>query len=305
MTESTNHAADSPAAHEVVARTTRGGIVVRKVATLHGAEAVAVYFHIRSNRDDRCTVRIADAIPQSLRGNEVEFHPNYDPVNWSQADGSVVYAATVPPDADRTTVYGVVVDDPGQLELFSAEPGVEVDGNETADSTANGSDGGSFLFGSAEDAARSTTDPTGEDPVASDPEPVSTTDSTGQADRPAADSGPVAALVWEVRRRDLTESERTALREALDLDGFEAVQSELDVLRETVETLRGEVAAADRQAADVDRIESQVEALSDTLDRRHASLADDLEEIEAALDREARWRSQLRESLEYEPGTDR
>lgn len=305
MTESTDHAADSPAAHEVVARTTRGGIAVRKVATLHGSEAIAVHFNIRSNRDDRCTVRIADAIPQSLRGNEVEFHPKYDPVNWSQADGSVVYAATIPPDADRTTVYGIVIDDPGQLDLFSAEPAIEVDANETADSTANGSDGGPFSFGTSEDAARSTTDPTDEDSVASDPESESTTDSIGQADWPAVDSGSVAALVSEVRRRDLTESERTALREALDLDGFEAVQSELDALRETVETLRDEVAAADRQAADVDRIEAQVETLSEALDRRHASLTDDLEQLEAALDREARWRSQLRDALEYDPGAER
>lgn len=305
MTESTDHAADSPAAHEVVARTTRGGIAVRKVATLHGSEAVAVHFKIRSNRDDRCTVRVAETIPQPLRGNEVEFHPKYDPVNWSQTDGTVVYAATVPPGANRTTAYGIVVDDPGQLDLFSAEPAVEVDANETTDSAANGSDGGSFSFGTPEDAAKSTTDPTDEDPVVSDPEPVTTTDPTGRADRPADDSGPVAALVSAVRRRDLTEPERATLREALDLDGFEAMQSELDTLRETVETLRDEVAAAERLAADVDRIESQVEALSETFDRRHASLVDDLEELEAAIDREARWRSQLRDSLEYEPGTER
>lgn len=225
----------------MVARITRGGIAVRKVATPHRSEAVAVYFNIRSNRDDRCTVRIADAIPQSLRGNDVEFHPRYDPANWNRADGTVLYTSTILPDADRTTVYGVVVDDQDQLDLFSAEPAVEVEANGAADSTADGSDGGSFSFGPSDDAASSTTDPAGEDLAASDSEPVSTTDSTGRAGR----------------------------------------------------------------AADVDRIESQVEALSASLDRRHASLADDVEELEAALDREARWRSQLLDSLEYEPGTER
>lgn len=302
MTESTDHPADSPAAHEVVARTSRDGIAVRKVATMHDSEAVAVYFNLRSNRDDRCTVRITDAIPEPLRGKEIEFHPEYDPVHWSQADGTVVYAAAVPPDADRTTVYGVLVDDQSQLDLFSAEPAVEVDANETADSTPNGSDGGSFSFGRPEHATDSTT----EEPVASDLDTESpTSGSTGRAEQATDDSGIVEALVSEVRRRDLTEPERTALRKALDLDGFEAVQSELEALRETVETLRDEVAAADRQAADVDRIEAQVETLSEALDRRHASLTDDLEQLEAALDREARWRSQLRDVLEYDPGAER
>jgi hypothetical protein len=134
MTESTDRPADSPAAREVVARANHGGIAVRKVATMHGTEAVAVYFSIRSIRDDRCTVRIADAIPEPLRGNEVEFHPKYDPVNWTLSDGTVVYAAMIPPDANRTTVYGILVDDPSQLELFSAEPAVEVtdSGRETS-----------------------------------------------------------------------------------------------------------------------------------------------------------------------------
>lgn len=302
MTESTDHAVDSPAAGEVVSRTTRGGIAVRKVATLHGPEAVAVYFTLRSNRHDRCTVRIVDAIPEPLRGKEIEFHPRYDPANWSRADGTVVYDATVAPDANRTTVYGVAIDDSSQLELFSAEPAVEVESNESADSAFAGSDDGSFSFAGSDGPA----DSTAEAPVEPDLNTGSAASgSAGRAEQTPDDTGVLEALVSEVRRRDLTEPERRALREALGLDGFDAVRSELDTLREAVETLRDEVAAADRQAADVDRIEAQVEALSEVVDRRHASLTDDLEALEAALDREARWRSRLRDSLEYDPEAER
>ncbi len=63
MTESADAPTDRPSAREVVARANHEGISVRKVATMHGAEAVAVYFSIRSIREDRCTVRVADPIP--------------------------------------------------------------------------------------------------------------------------------------------------------------------------------------------------------------------------------------------------
>lgn len=151
MSESPAPSSDAPAGDEVVARASHEGIAVRKVATMHGESAVAVYFTIRSIREDRCTVRIADALAEPLRDNEVEFHPKYDPVNWTRVDGTVVYSSSVPPDANRTTVYGVVVDDPSQLEHFSAEPAVEVTDSQPAGS-GDGTDTG-FSFKPSQDVA--------------------------------------------------------------------------------------------------------------------------------------------------------
>lgn len=34
--------------------------------------------------------------------------------------------ATDAPDSERTSAYGITVDDPGQVQLFSAEPALEV-----------------------------------------------------------------------------------------------------------------------------------------------------------------------------------
>lgn len=334
MTESTDRPSDSPASREVMARASQDGIAVRKVATMHGSEAVAIYFTIRSIREDRCTVRIADALPEPLRENEVEFHPKYDPVNWTRTEGTVVYAATVPPDANRTTVYGVVVEDPDQLQLFSATPAVEVTDSQPAG--ADGLDSG-FSFQPPEEVAEPSPDQAGPDSSGDDLGSVLDTGSSSaaaDADESAEDegadseleskgpyfSGPdvdvddgddfgldgerprdrsrdsvLDELVSEVRRRDLTKADRRALQKALGLEGAGTVDRRLETIREEVETLRDEVAAADRQAADVDRIESRIDALSDAIDDRYASLSAEIEELSDRVERGAQWRSQFQE----------
>lgn len=294
MTDHTDHPVDPNALQEAVARADRNGIAVRKVTSLHGPEAVAVYFTIRSTRDDRATVRIVDPLPEAVRDHEVEFHPKYDPVNWTRAEDSVVYAATVPPDGNRTTVYGVVIDDPEQLELFEVDPTVEITSTEPAEAEV-----GAFSFG----AGGGTSDSSGGGEWSSSAS-VSNAIVEAEPDRdPTADSSEestVAALVSEVRRRNLTEPERRALRRALGFDD-DGDDEPLASLREEVETLRDEVASADRQAADVDRLESRLESLSTTLDDRYAALSAELDELRRAVETGARWRDQLRESIEFEP----
>ncbi|MDZ7701093.1 MAG: hypothetical protein U5J98_02945 [Halobacteriales archaeon] len=300
MTESTDAPADGASAREVVARTDHDGIAVRKVATMHGGDAVAVYFSIRSTRESRCTVRIVDAIPEPLRGQEVEFHPKYDPVNWTRADGDVVYAATIPADSNRTTVYGVVVDDASQLQLFTAEPTVEITDRDPSESTSRSVDtGADFTFDDADDSVDTPDATVRED----DPDLQAVEDGSDRGE-PPDDEGedPVESLVDEVRRRELTSAERRALREALGLEATESVHSRLDGLREEVESLRDEATAGDSQAADIDRLEAEIEALSRTLEDRYGSLAASVESLENAVDREARWRAQLQDSLEFDPG---
>ena len=289
MTDPTDPPEESAALQEAVARTDLDGIAVRKVTTLHGPEAVAVYFTIRSTRDDRATVRIVDPLPEALRDSEVEFHPKYDPVNWTRAEGQVVYAASVPPDGNRTTVYGVVVDDADQLELFDIDPRVEITATEPADAEAGG-----FSFGSPGEAADASAAEAWDATAAESDEPAA--DRTTSA---GTEEGAVSALVSEVRRRDLTEPERQALRRAL---GFEDAGDEsLASLREEVRRLRDEVASADRQAADVDRLEAQLESLSAAVDDRYAELSAELEGLREAVAAEARWRDRLRESIEFDP----
>ena len=296
MNDPADHPDDAAALEEAVARTDRDGVAVRKVTTLHGPEAVAVYFTIRSTRADRATVRVVDPLPEAVRDSEVEFHPKYDPVNWTRAEDAVVYAAEVPPDGNRTTVYGVVVDDPDQLDLFDVEPSVEITSTEAP---TTGED--AFSFGGATDrSAGEDVEPAGDDAHEAPAPPEEPEPATDAGAEPAAEEpepGAVEALVSEVRRRDLTEPERLALLRALGLDH----ETDLGSLREEVVALRDEVASADRQAADVDRLESQLESLSAALDERYAELSAELVSLREAVERGAEWRDQVRESMSFEP----
>lgn len=303
MSESSDAPGDSDPSDEVTARVVTDGVAIRKTASPHGDDAVAVYFTLQSLRDSRCTVRIADAIPGPLRDHTVEFHPRYDPVNWTRADGTVVYAATLSPDANRTTVYGVAVDDLAQVELFGAEPAVEVFEDVTPEEFGGvpaDASPGSFEF----DAEPTADDASTEDRAAVPSEAASfATDAgsvsqrtrfePGKTGRPASDPGsdrPIESLVAAVRRRDLTEPERRALRNALGIDDSPSIRRELGSLREEVSALRDEVASADRQAADVDRLE-----------RRLESLSTDLEDLKATVEEEVRWRTKLQRSLGADP----
>lgn len=314
MSESSDAPGDPAPSDEVTARVVTDGVAVRKTANPHGEDAVAVYFTLQSFRDGRCTVRIADAIPEPLREHTVEFHPRYDPVNWTRADGAVVYAATLSPDANRTTVYGVAVDDLAQVELFAAEPAVEVFEDDTPEEfggvPANDSEG-SFDF----DAGTTDRDASAEDRPAVTSEAASyATDDGSPSQRTRFDPGrtgrptpgrdpdrPIESLVAAVRRRDLTEPERRALRDALGIDEPGPATGELESLREEVGALRDEVASADRQAADVDRLERRLEALSGELDDRYESLSADLADLQESLEQEVHWRTELQRSIGADP----
>lgn len=310
MSESSDRPANSNPSTEVTARVFADGVLVRKTASPHGGDAIAVYLTFESTREDRCTVRLADAIPEPLRGHEVEFHPRYDPVNWSREDGSVVYSTTLAPDGDRTTVYGVSVDDSDQVELFTAEPAVEVatedageapdgsprwDGSDRFEFDASGTAGvagvGSDATGSIDGGIRkSAEEPTGRHPSAGSGDPGRT-----EAEDPAE------ALVAAVQRRGLTPEERQALRNALSLDELEQTDRQLESLQEEVSALRREVASLDRQAADVDGLERRFDSLSASIEERIDPLSEDVDDLSAALEREARWRRQLQRSIGADP----
>ncbi len=256
----------------------------------------------------------------------MEFHPKYDPVNWTLADGTAVYAATIPADSSRTTVYGIVVDDPGQLRLFGDEPTVEITDGESA--------GGGFSFQGAssqpldepewegaeaadadpdtnpergESDGREAADPEGEESEESPYGPyfegpgieLDGTQDFGLGDAPrsgSAGDSTVESLVAELRRRELAEEDRAVLLEALGLEEAGPMERRLEALAAELDALRDEVAGADRQAADVDRLEGRLEAAESVQE----ALASAVAELEAELEREARWRSRLRKSLAEE-----
>jgi hypothetical protein len=241
MSETPDRGQESSRTTEVATSAQQADVTVKKVATLHGEGAVAVYLTIHSSRAERCTVTVTDSFPAALRGQEVEFHPNYDPVNWSRGDGGVVYSTTLTPDEDRTTVYGVTIDDPAQLEQFDAEPAVEVianrrprestDAEDAADVTDDdafdfGPPGGDSDDGATERSRESVTAPADDDP------------SGDMVERTVPDDDSViGAFVAELDRRELSDEERATIREALHLAVDPAVDARLQSLQEAVDAL--------------------------------------------------------------------
>lgn len=301
MNDTSDQSSEANPAEEVMARVSADGVSVRKTANPYSDVAVAVYLTIRSNRQVDCTVRLADAIPEPLRDHEVEFHPRYDPGNWTRADGTVVYTTTVAPDTERTSAYGITVDDLDQVRLFSAEPAVEVSAVSPPEANAGQQPGDSdaFEFGAdpspLDDGEPPRSSPTPEVTVSRTTGNAVTAEESGRDNHAAAADGaegddPIEALVATVRRRELTDAERRVLGEVLDGGHMNPDETALESLRTDLETVEEDLATVDRRTAGIE-----------TLERRVDSLAEDLEALEADLDRETRWRSQLRDSLQTDP----
>jgi len=120
--------ADRPVTESTTPRTevVADDISVRKEASNYTDDAVAVELVIRSERDGPAVVRVTDRLPAAVEDHPVEFHPNFDPSNWSREGDRCVYQAVVEPGTIRRTVYGVTVDDPSAVTWFATEPTVEV-----------------------------------------------------------------------------------------------------------------------------------------------------------------------------------
>lgn len=216
------------------------GVTVRKEPDLHGEQAVAIDFTIRSERDDHCLVRLTDALPDAVRDHQVEFHPGFDPSRWRREGDTVVYEAPIGPGVTRRTVYGIVIDDPRQLALFAEPPAVEI-----ADHEPDGSD----------DALPEPDEPTPDEPFEFDapgelsPEtPEGGMDFTGDESQEASDrsseapNGPdqgelVDSLLAALRDGELSSEDRAALREGLGLEPPGSLDDELQTLREEMEAL--------------------------------------------------------------------
>ncbi len=278
------------------------GLTVEKVPVSRGAAVVAVHLTLTSSRDERSLVRVVDQLPAALSDHVVEFHPAYDPENWTKADGSVVYEAPMEPNGERTTVYGVEVDDADQRELFSTPPAVESavlggpgDGDarpassgSTPEADADGSrpptdagpadDGSSaqgatgdtsqpFSFESAEGSSDAPSSEPSETPAGAtrDVADHAATQLAGEpAAGPAGRGSVVDALVDELEGRDLSAAERQVISDAVDAGA--SPDADLDA------------------GLDVDaRVERLQERVADQAEARE-SLAESIHRVESGFD---------------------
>lgn len=279
-----------PRPAEQVSTTVREhGVTVEKVAATYREGSVAVTVTVRSAADGRAEVRVTDPLPDPFRKATVEFHPEYDRAGWSHADGSVVYEGPIGPGERRTMLYGVAVDDPGQVEVFDAPPAVEV------------ADAGDIFSYWSGDEPMDAGAPARAAPPGSGAPATPTGPGAGDAPVPADERSMVEAFLYEVQRRDLSAAEKRALRQAIDLDGATDVDRRLESLRDTVQTLRAAVAATEQATADLDRLDSRVEALAADVDDRFRSLSADLEAVRDEVERGSRWRATVEEAIVFDP----
>lgn len=280
MTESTDRGAEPGPPETVTATVAANDVTVEKVAASQPDGSVAVKLSIRSGRADPSDVRVIDRLPDSLPDGAVEFHPDADPNRVSRANGAVVFEATATPEDAQMTAYRVRIDRPLPLEPFAGDPSLEVgdydvifdywadDGSVSKEESETATD-----VEAGSDVREPTAEPAADD---ADPHPP---------DGPAAEPVPVG---------------RSASRNGADTDGSD-LDRRIRSLRADVAALRESVEGDGQDAADLERIEAQVAALSDTVDDRFQSLAADLDALRSEVERGARWRSLVQESFEYDP----
>lgn len=310
MTESSDSAPETGPPEDVSTTVEVNDVAVRKVTTLHREDAVAITIRIESKRSDRCEVHVSDPLPEPFRDNFIEFHPGYDPENWSRRDTAVVYETTMEPGAQRTTVYGILIDGQPDLESFAADPEVEVTGfvdifkhwSEDEQDDASGTGARDSPLPGAQDGQPSgdqrgqAVDSEGQRPVDSVGEQPAESEEAQPADT-GGQEHLVQAFLSELRQGDLSDAEQTALREAIDLGDETGFDRQLSSLREDVDTLKAAVATIQEQSVEADRFESRLQDLSDDIEERFRSLAVDLENMRAEMERWNQWRSKVQETI--------
>lgn len=278
------------------------GLTVEKVPVSRGAAVVAVHLTLTSSRDERSLVRVVDQLPESLSDRVVEFHPAYDPENWTNANGSVVYEAPMEPNGERTTVYGVEVDDAEQRELFSTPPAVEsaVLGG-TGEGNARPSSSGSNPPADADGSSPSTdVEPAGDGSRiqgamgdGSQPFTFESAESSGDASSAGASEAPADApqdvadhAAAQLSQEPADEpAERGSLVDALvdELEGRELSEAEREVISDAVDARAASDAPPD-PGLDVDaRVERLQERVADQAEARE-SLAESIHRVESGFD---------------------
>ncbi len=120
------------------------GLTVRKSYSGEEFPVPVIRFDIESDHDSPVSFRLSESIPDSFPMENVGFHPEYHSDAWTAfQDHHVEFSGTVEPEETLTTVYGVRLEDEGDVGAFLTEPAVEDvsvgDGpGESADGDAEG-----------------------------------------------------------------------------------------------------------------------------------------------------------------------
>ena len=107
---------------------TPGDVTVVKSSAQRDDGRWTVTFTVTSRIDHPVVVRLTDCHPVDGGPDEVGFHPDYDPENWTIDDsGDVVYEAELDPGTTRVTAYGFQDADADPPEWIRKPPTVAVE----------------------------------------------------------------------------------------------------------------------------------------------------------------------------------
>ena len=273
-----------------------GGITVCKSYDPDGLAVPTVKYELRSERDERVTVRIADRLPASLTVEDVGFHPAFGKDRWRIDDGTIVYERELAPGAVDRTLYGLQREDVAIEALV--EPTVAVEPADPEAGTVDepvattpgdggpaGIDGGADREGATGAGGRDGEpgadggDANGEGPTLalSDPGESAAVDDAAAAGGPA---GPALELPAEGGERPSDEGPAIG---QLDGDGLAAELAR--ELRE--EAVSGEVQRALREELGL-RLSRSTTAFVEHVEERarvkRERLAEEIERLEASVD---------------------
>lgn len=105
-----------------------GSLTVKKDVFWFNDSVIQVEFVITSADERPTNVSMLDEIPADSGPDEVEFHPKYDPYNWTEIpSGNVKYETQVSPGERIVTAYGFKTDGVADLSWVRDSPEVETE----------------------------------------------------------------------------------------------------------------------------------------------------------------------------------
>lgn len=96
--------------------TTRGGVAVERRLDVKASGGVVADVRITSTRETPLDVTVIDYLPGTWAVDEIGFHDGFAPRSGSTGSDSVVFEVDVTPESPARVVYGMVLDEPVEVE---------------------------------------------------------------------------------------------------------------------------------------------------------------------------------------------
>ncbi len=280
----------------------------------------AIAFEFESSRDEEVTIRLSDAVPESIAVEDLGFHPEYGSEYWTMDEEQITFERSLSPDAEYTTVYGIRATGSDNIEQFLTEPNLEqVDPPLPEPEEPDGSD---------DDVVKNALDDEGEIalddeiPDDADEEEVATLElnepelSDGESDgkkteeettavAPSDGDSLVAALTAEIQQGSVSNEELAALREALGVEQTGgATVARLDQLQQDISDLRAYTSALEEFLDEngtgqeliegfddrletvtgrVSEMESELDSVKKTVEEEMATVKEDVSRVETEV----------------------